>query len=117
MNIRALNLDSIEEIEAVNKLAAKYNITVPADARIIIAVNDEGEIRAFAGLRPVITVTPFVSENPRMGKELFDHAEGYMKSLGYPLVQCITDPENEGLFNKLEFAKVFEGKIIMEKIF
>jgi citrate lyase synthetase len=116
MTIRALDKKNIKEIEAVNNLAYKYEIDVPIDATIIVAIDENDEVKAFVGLRPIINITPFVSNNPMIGKKLFDHAISYMKDNNCPLVQCVTDPKNEALFKKLEFSKIYDGKIIMERL-
>lgn len=113
MKLREATLQDMPELK---DMALKYEIDFPEDARILIAENDEGEIKAFAALRPMVQITPFISENPLIGKKLFDHMQDYLQSFHYPMVQCFTDPENKDLFTKLGFQQVFDDKIIMEKI-
>lgn len=113
MTIREAKIEDIEQVEA---MAEKYGLCVPYDGKLLIAEN-EGKIKAFVNVRTVTVITPFVSENPMIGKKLWDYVEEKFQKGGIRLIQCITKEKNINLFKRLGFNKVFGDQVIMEKIY
>ncbi len=107
----------IEDSEQIKDLAMKYNLNLPADGKIIVAESSLGKIVGFVCVRLVPMITPFVSENSLMGKQLFDYIENKLKEKNYPLIQCYVEEKNRGLLEKLGFCRIFPKHLIMEKLF
>lgn len=106
----------IPDLDQVLELANNYNLSIPNDAKILVGQDSNNEIKAVVGLRNILNISPFISKNPIIGKKLFDYVDNLIKANNYPLVQCVTNPQNKKLFEKLGFKEIFHDKIIMEKI-
>ena len=106
----------IKDMEQINALAEKYGLSVPSEGKLLVA-EENGVIKAFVNVRFVTFITPFVSENPVIGKKLWDYVDDRLRKSGIKLVQCFTKEKNVNLFEKLGFNKVFGDQAIMEKIY
>jgi N-acetylglutamate synthase-like GNAT family acetyltransferase len=111
-----IRVSESSDIDQINELAEKYGLDVPHDGTLVVAEDSEGSIKAFVNLRPVMMVSPFVAENPVMGKKLYDYCEEKLKQNNYSLLQCYVEPYNKGLLEKLGFKQIFSEHIIMEKL-
>ena len=109
--------DSYEEFQKIYEFMKKHNMPITERAKTILGLNDKGEIKALVSFRPVIQIVPLISENARIGKAVVDFMEKSVtpKLQEELILQCFTDEENEKLFNKYGFEKVFRDKINMEK--
>jgi len=99
----------------IKEFSEKYGLFVPEEGKIIIAEDNNGEIKAIANLRYVLMIEPFISENPMTGKKLFDWIENKIKEAGIKIIRCYANDKNAGLFKKIGFYEVFENHKILEK--
>jgi hypothetical protein len=101
--------------EKVKELAERNSLSLPAEGKIIIAEDDNGEIKSFVNVRLVTMIEPMVSENPVIGKKLFDYVEEKIKGSGIKILRCFAEEKNVNLFKKLGFYECFGDHKILEK--
>lgn len=116
MIIKVLDKTNSEKLFEANQLAKKYDIDIPEDSIVILGMNDKEEIKSLIGLRNVLFVSPFISENHLIGKALYDYSLELIKGNNYSLIQTYAKKKNEKLYNKFGFNTVFEEYLIMEKL-
>lgn len=99
----------------INEFEKKYNITFPKEGKLIIAEDNNGQIKAIANLRFVLMIEPFISENAIIGKKLWDYIENYIKEKGIKIIRCFANEKNAKIFKKAGFYECFENHKILEK--
>lgn len=102
------------DYEAITELANKYKISLPSEGKIIVAENSKGKIVAFANIRPVIFIEPFIGENPLVGYQLWEYIKEKSIKGKIKIIRCFAEPKHFKLFRKLGFKRVFNKKIPME---
>jgi N-acetylglutamate synthase-like GNAT family acetyltransferase len=104
------------DFEQIKKLAVSYNLNLPEFfSNCYVAVDKDDKIIAFAVIRYVPMIEPFISDNSLAGKRLFDMMIKELKENKMNLVcRCNIEPENKDLLEKLGFEQVFEDSIQME---
>ena len=100
--------------EQIEQLAKEQGISLPKDGTYIVAVNDNGNIRAFANMRGVIMIEPFISASPQASQKLWNHIAGVASEKGIKILRCFAKEKDVKLFTKLGFYKVFKKMIPME---
>jgi hypothetical protein len=110
--------DYIEsDFEKVKELAERNGLSFPSEGKIILAEDDNGEIKSFINVRLVTFIEPMASENPVIGKKLFDYVEKKIKEKGIKIIRCFAEEKNVNLFKKLGFYECFGDHKILEKNF
>lgn len=112
MTIRGYVDSDYQEIKA---LAEKYNINLPIEGKVIVAVDDNNKVVSFMIMRGIMMIEPFIGENSLANKHLFDKFEWLMNISDVKIVRCNIEKKNIKLLEKLGFYRVFEKHVQMEK--
>lgn len=105
----------ISDYPRIKELADKYKINLPYEGKLIVAEDKNGEIKAFANIRLVPMIEPFISENTMIGNKLWNYIEEKTRKGGVKITRCFTESKNEGLFKRLGFYRIFNKHCFMEK--
>ena len=103
-----------EDLTQVRELAEKHKLPLPAEGNLIVAVTVSGKVEAFANIRPVFTIEPFVCENSLAGKKLWDYIENRTRKSSIKILRCFIEQKNEKLLKKLGFYRIFKKSLTME---
>lgn len=114
MTIRRYNDSDYQE---VHSLATKYELNIPESGDMMVTVDDNGNLKGFMVVRPVMMIEPFIGENSLANKKLFDKFEWLMNVSKVKVVRCNVEKKNKKLMEKLGYYPVFEDHIQMEKCY
>jgi len=103
-----------EDWEQIVKLANESEILLTKEGTYLVAVNDNGNVRAFANMRGVIMIEPFVSASPQASDKLWKHISTEAMQKNIKIIRCFVKENNVNLFTKLGFYKIFKKLIPME---
>ena len=73
------------DYERVKEFTERNGLSFPAEGKMLIAEDDNGEIKSICGVRYVLFIEPSISGHPVYGKKLFDHIEKKIKEDGVPI--------------------------------
>lgn len=115
--MKYLILKNNEELKKkVEEYCEQHDITfVDIKDKTVYVAFDGDKVCGLIGMRNVVTIEPLIADNALVANSLFRMAEGVILNEGIDIVRFFTDKKNEELFNKENFNKVFDDKIIMEK--
>lgn len=103
-----------KDFAKIKELAHKHAISLPQDGSYIVVENSEGEIKAFANMRGVIMIEPFISTSPQTSRKLWNYISKTSQSRGVKILRCFTQEKNVKLLSKLGFYRAFKNLIPME---
>lgn len=112
MKIRQIKTQ--RDLEQVKVLAERYGLNLPSEGTVIVVENNAGEIVAFANMRGVIMIEPFVSASPQASLHLWKHIYNESRNRGVKILRCFAKERDIKLFTKLGFYRIFEKNIPME---
>ena len=107
---------TVEEAEKCIAFAKEHELTIPENALVLFAEDDESKVKGVIALKTVIMIEPLISDNSMVSNNLWRMAHGIALSKGVDIVRANTEPKNKGLYEKVGFKQILEGQIIMEKI-
>jgi len=102
-----------KDMGRIKQLAEKNNLSLP-DEGLVVVVEADDKIEAFANIRAVLMIEPFVSENPIASKKLWEHIKTKTQLGGFKILRCFAQEKDKNLFGKLGFYRIFEKHIPME---
>jgi N-acetylglutamate synthase-like GNAT family acetyltransferase len=105
------------DYERAKEFAERNGLSFPKEGKMLIAEDDNGEIKSILNVRLVTMIEPMISENPVIGKKLFDYVEEKIKGKGIKIIRCFSGEKNIELYEKLGFYECFENHKILEKNF
>ena len=105
-----------EDIEQVKKLADKYNLEYSDQSIIILAEDDDKNIKGFIALRFVPFIEPMISESSIAALMLYQAAEKLLEQMEVPIIRIFAQEKHEELFKKVGFEEIFQDYISMEKV-
>jgi citrate lyase synthetase len=105
-----------EDAEAIKQFVEKHKINFNLENRIIVIAEDEnGNIKSIGAIRSVAFIEPLISENALATFKTYTVLMQLLEKMNQPIVRCFTSPSNKELFEKFDFEEVFQDQIIMEK--
>lgn len=107
-----------EDFEKIKAMCGQFNINVPMDAMVYVAVEDGGEeekLFGMIGIKGNIFIEPLIATNPLVGRTLFNKALDSLIMRGLKTVRCICNKDKAKVFEKAGFKQIESDKIIMEK--
>ena len=108
-------MKTVEDAEKCIAFAKEHELTIPENALVLFAEDDEGKVKGVIALKTVIMVEPLIGDNSMVANNLWRMAHGIALSKGADVVRANTEPKNKELYKKVGFEQIFEGQIIMEK--
>jgi len=105
-----------EDYEQINKLSEKHNIDLPNEGKLIV-LEDNGEIKAFVNIRPVLFVEPFISESPIATIKLWGYIKKKFIDGDIKILRCFAQKKHKKFYEKLEFYEIFNDYVSMERNF
>ena len=104
----------IEDLEQIEALAKKHKLSLPSEGKIIVVETEEGKIEGFVNLRSVVTIEPFICENPLAANKLWEHIRDRSEKGNVKIIRCYAQPKHVSLFKRLGFYRIFEKWNSME---